>query len=122
MIHFNIPITAPEGGIWAIKIDRTPNREPELSLASLTKMNTERAHYYCGHNSIQETKATAKHLGWKLARTPFNRCESCVIGKAKKSNLGDGKSNPPKTIGELWGIDGMKLQRPIQESVHFSSR
>ena len=83
-------------------------------------MNTERAHYYCGHNSIWETKATAKHLGWKLTRTPFNRCEACAIGKAKKTNLGDGESNPLKTIGELWDIDGMKLKRPVQELVHFS--
>ena len=33
-IDFNIPITTPEGRILAIKINRTPNRETELSLAS----------------------------------------------------------------------------------------
>ena len=100
-------------------MDRQPNKVSELSLASPGKMNIEKAHYYCGHNGIQETKATAKHLGWKLTDQPFNRCESCAIGKAKKSNLGDGGSNQPKRIGELWGIDGMKLKRPIRESVHF---
>ena len=121
VIHFNIPISTPEGRIWAIQMDRRPNKEAELSLASPSpmEMNTERAHYYCGHNSIRETKVTAKHLGWKLTSTPFDRCESCAIGKAKKSNLGDGGSNQPKCIGELWGIDGMKLKRPIRETVHF---
>ena len=102
-------------------MDRRPNKDTELSLASPgpAKMNIEKAHYYCGHNSIRETKATAKHLGWKLTSTPFSRCESCAIGKAKKSNLGDGGSNQPKRIGEHWGIDGMKLKQPIRETVHF---
>ena len=85
-------------------------------------MNTKRARYYCEHNSIQETKATAKHLGWKLTKTSFNQCEVCTIGKAKKFNLGDGESNPPKSIGEFWGINGMKLKRPLREAVHFPSR
>ena len=121
MIHFNIPITTLEGRIWAIRIDRTSGKDLELSMVSLTEMNTERAHYYSGQNIIWETRATAKHLGWKLTRTPFNRCEACAIGKAKKSNLGDGESNPPKTIGELWGTDGMKLKIPIREVVRFSA-
>ena len=117
-IHFNIPTMAPEGRIWAIKIERTSDKDPELSLASPTEMNMEQAHYYYGHNSIWETKVTAKHLDWKLTRTPFNRCEACVIGKAKKTNLGDGGSNPLKNVGELWGIDGMKLERPILKVKH----
>ena len=100
----------------------TDNEDSELSLASPIEMNTERAYYYCGYNNIWETKATAKHLGWKLTRTPFNQCEACALGIAKKSNLGDGESNPPKSFGELWGIDGMKLKRLIREAVNLPSR
>ena len=85
-------------------------------------MNTERAYCYCGHNIVQATRATAKYLGWKLTRTPFNKCESCAIGKAKQSNLDDGERNPPKIIEELWGIDGTKLKKPLQKAVHIPSR
>jgi hypothetical protein len=85
------------------------------------EMNTEQAHYYCGHNSLRATRATVKYLGWKLTRTPFNQCEACDVGKTKQSNLGDGESHPPKSIGELWGINGMKLKWPIREAVHFPS-
>ena len=45
IIHFNIPITTPEGRIWAIRMDRTPNREAKLSLASPSEMNVKKAHY-----------------------------------------------------------------------------
>ena len=68
-IHFNIPIQSPEGRSWAIKIVRTAPNGQELSLASPSatrEMNTERAHYYCGHNSIWAIKATARYLDWKL--------------------------------------------------------
>ena len=97
-IHFNIPIKTSEGRIWAVRMDReSSDKDSKLSLGSPTEMNTKRAHYYCGHNSIWETKATAKHLGWKLTSTPFGRCESCAIGKAKKSNLGDGEAISQQT-------------------------
>ena len=85
IIHFDISISTPEGRIWAIRMDRQPNKVSELSLASPgpVKMTMEKAHYYCGHNSIQETKATAKHLGWKLTSTPFNRCESVQLERPR---------------------------------------
>ena len=46
IIYFNIPITAPEGRIWAVRMDRKSldNEDSELSLASPIEMNTRRAH------------------------------------------------------------------------------
>ena len=76
IIHFHITIQTLEGRIWAIQMDRTASNGQEVSLASppatAREMNTGCAHYYCGHNSIRATRATAKYLGWKLTRTPFN--------------------------------------------------
>ena len=125
IIHFDIPITTPEGRIWAIKFKRTGTNS-EFTLAANpagVTMSIEQAHQYCGHNSMQETRRTAEHLGWKVKGCwrYGRRCESCAVGKAKKTNLGPGESKLPATIGELWGIDGMKLKRPVGATVPFPS-
>ena len=114
VLQFDIPVTTSQGRLWAARIDRrSPNSEgDELTLATPTTMNLRKAHDFCGHNSLDQTQKTAAHLGWTITRTPFHRCESCAIGKAKQRDLGQGKQNPPTLVGELWYIDGMRLKKP----------
>ena len=124
IIHFNVPITTPEGRIWAIRFKRTHHGPSELSLANpaAVTMSIEQAHQYCGHNSTRETRRTAQHLGWRISgcwTRAVHRCEPCAVGKAKKTNLGPRESKLSATIGELWGINKMKLKQPVGETVPF---
>ena len=126
-LHFDIHIRTAGGRLWAIQIDRrAPDNGPnKSSLATPTTMNLEIAHSYCGHNNIQNTKKIARHLGWRLTRTLFHRCEACAVAKAKQTNLGKGETNEPKQIGELWYVNGTHLKNPkfgkrkATEKVHF---
>ena len=112
-VHFGILIKTPQGKIWAVRIERHPEKTSrELNLAALTALSLQQAHEPCGHDSLIQTKTTAKKLGWKLNKTPFLCCKAYATGKAKQANLGPGETKEPTNIGDLWYINGMSLKKP----------
>ena len=119
-IHFDIPVKTSEGNLWAMYLQRR-NNNGEYIMATPSTMSVQQAHAYCGHNNERRTRKIANYNGWKLTKRPFIRCEPCAIGKARQKNLGRGESNPPKKIGQLWYIDGMRLKRPKKGKDSFPS-
>ena len=88
-IKFDIKIPTPKGAIYAMYFNRSCElANPSVQSALPTpKMSIEKAHRLLGHLNEEETRRTAKALGWELTRGTLKPCDGCTKGKAKQRNV-----------------------------------
>eukprot|EP00957_Ditylum_brightwellii_P155445 11832200-Ditylum_brightwellii.AAC.1 len=51
--------------------------------AAVIRININHTHKLLGHTDEDQTRHTAKHLGWEITSSGFKLCEACAVGKAK---------------------------------------
>ena len=71
--------------------------------------------------SENRTRKICKHLNTKLSRATLGLDECDTIGKGRQKNLGHNKT-PPKTIGQVFYVDGMKLKKTNKCTGPFTSK
>ena len=93
-IQFNIVIKTERGAIFATYIKRrnAPELQGGMVVKEGSRMNVDKTHDLLGHSNKDNTRATAKHLGWELSKGA-KPCQSCAKAKAKQ------KIVPKKTSG-----------------------
>ena len=84
-IRFNIVIKTNQGTIFATYIKRRNALELQggMVVKEGSRMNIDRSHDLLGHSNKDNTRATAKHLGWELSKSAKPR-KSCAKAKAEQ--------------------------------------
>jgi hypothetical protein len=97
-IKFDIEISMPKGVLYAMYLER----EHEVgSVAKDVKMTIKQAHDKLGHSSEDNTRKTAKQLGWEITPGTLRPCESCAAGKAKQKNVPKLSDGEPAEEGKI---------------------
>lgn len=95
---FDIVINTPNGCVFAMYLER---HITETAAAAPTgpgkRMTIQQAHALLNHKSEDETRKTAKRLGWEITSGGLGPCDYCAKGKAKQKNIvKESKSVPSK--------------------------
>jgi hypothetical protein len=85
-MKFDIKINTARGAIFAVYFKRIA---VDVGLGSIAvhKWNLDVLHRRFGHSSDDATRATAKALGYEVARGSMKPCMACTISKAKQKNV-----------------------------------
>ena len=89
---FDLKMNSPKGMVFGARLTRTATEVGGVVQAT-KKISIKTAHERLGHLSEEETRKTAKQLGWTLSKGSLGTCESCAIGKAKQKRV---KTSEPK--------------------------
>ncbi len=91
---FNMVINTPKGALYVGKFSREGGHEVVGGATSKAPTyNIKKAHELLGHNNKNDTRHTASHLCWTIARGPLGLCESCANAKTTwtKGNSDNGR-------------------------------
>ena len=103
-IAFDMPVHTNEGMIWCAYFKRNLDDSEDSQVDELIAIATDKtpkytltmAHSMLAHANEDDTRKTAKQLGWKLVPGSI-LCEACSAGKAKQKNVP--KKTSPKATG-----------------------
>ena len=119
IVSFDIVVKTARGAIFACRF----LRNKEIGGVSAEKemvLNIQKAHALLGHGNEEDTRSTAKALGWAITKGTLKPCAACAISKAKQKNVvKKSESIKSKVPGEKCYLDLSKLTVPKSDGKDY---